>query len=68
MDTRGVSKTETQTLSAVQAFVVHLTADSGSDTPCGRVEHITSGATARFATTDELLGFMRRTIAANRSE
>lgn len=44
------------------AFVVHLT--PAADTSAGRVEHVASGRTARFESAEELLRFMRETLAA----
>jgi len=51
------------------AFVVHLTgvADD-SDRACGRVEHVRTGRTARFESAEELLHFMRHTLAALAAE
>lgn len=48
------------------AFVVHLTSSSGesADQAHGRVEHVTTGLAARFESTEELLRFMQRTLAA----
>ena len=48
------------------AFVVHLATDP--DAPAGqargRVEHVSTGRTARFESADELVRFMRGTLAA----
>ena len=48
------------------AFVVHLATDP--DAPAGqargRVEHVSTGRTARFESADELVRFMRETLAA----
>src|SRR5258707_649134 len=52
-------------LTAKSAFVVHLVA-IGMDTPetiQGRIEHITSGRSMRFASSSELIGFMQQTLA-----
>ena len=46
------------------AFVVHLTGGVESDQAHGRVEHVTTGRTARFDSVDELLQFMRQTVAS----
>lgn len=48
------------------AFVVHLISSSGETAgqAHGRVEHVTTGLAARFESTEELLRFMRQTIAA----
>lgn len=48
------------------AFVVHLTeaAAATDDQIHGRVEHVRSGRAARFASVQELLRFMRQTLAA----
>ena len=52
-------------LSVDAAFVVHLTStEAGPEAACGRVEHITSGQSARFVSVAELLGFMRQIVAA----
>jgi hypothetical protein len=64
MEMNGATSTRARSLSTNLAFVVHLTADPASSTAAGRVEHVSSGATARFTTTEDLLGFMRRTVAA----
>lgn len=47
------------------AFVVHLSEVAGEpgDQAHGRVEHVTSGRAAQFASLDELLRFMRQTLA-----
>jgi len=63
--TSNPGPTSTRTpLSADSAFVVHLSAadKEAPEAVSGRIEHITSGKSARFATVAELLGFMR-TIA-----
>lgn len=44
------------------AFVVHL-AEAASG-PRGRVEHVVTGRVGRFESADELVGFMRQTLAA----
>jgi hypothetical protein len=44
------------------AFVVHLTV--AADASAGRVEHVATGRTARFESAEELLRFMRDTLAA----
>ena len=48
------------------AFVVHLAnvADDHGKQACGRVEHVRTGRTARFESVEELLRFMRQTLAA----
>lgn len=48
------------------AFVVHFTWAGGdpADRACGRVEHVETGRVTRFEATDELVGFMRQTLAA----
>lgn len=60
--------TDTQSrppLSPRTAFVVHLAADQADapDRLVGRVEHVKSGVAARFANADELVAFMRLTLA-----
>ena len=51
-------------LSPQSAFVVHLATDAEApDLLFGRVEHVTSGAAQRFASSAELVAFMRRTLA-----
>jgi hypothetical protein len=48
------------------AFVIHLT-DVGAepgDQAHGRVEHVTTGRATRFDSVDELMLFMRQTLAA----
>ena len=46
------------------AFVVHLADSTGpEDRAHGRVEHVRSGRAARFESVDELLRFMRQTLA-----
>jgi hypothetical protein len=55
------------------AFVVHLTTvggnekASGADTLIGRVEHVPSGNSLRFASVRELVTFMRRAVATERA-
>jgi len=51
-------------LSADAAFVVHLasTASAERDCVCGRIEHIDSGRSTRFASVGELLAFMHRIV------
>jgi hypothetical protein len=50
-------------LSADAAFVVHLTStESELEDASGRVEHITSGQSTRFASGAELLRFMRQIV------
>lgn len=61
-----IPSTARASLTAESAFVVHLAA-SATDTPGtikGRIEHITSGRSTRFASTAELIGFMQRIVAA----
>jgi len=48
-----------------QAFVVHLTATAAMR---GRVEHVTSGQSLRFASVSELIAFMQRALAEGRPE
>jgi len=52
------------------AFVVHLTCATGepADQAHGRVEHVTTGRAGRFDSADELLRFMRQTLAAIEGE
>lgn len=52
------------------AFVVHLTTDSEvpGGQACGRVEHVSTGRTTRFESADELVRFMRQTLAAIAAE
>lgn len=47
------------------AFVVHLAepSDCLGDHTRGRVEHVRSGRAARFDSAEELLRFMRQTLA-----
>ena len=47
------------------AFVVHLTDAGGEagDRVHGRVEHVTTGRATDFDSMDELLRFMRQTLA-----
>jgi len=44
------------------AFVVHL-ADTADEQAHGRVEHVRSGRVSRFDSAEELVRFMRRTLA-----
>lgn len=48
------------------AFVVHLTgvAEGSGDDASGRVEHVRTGRSTRFESAEELLRFMRQTLAA----
>jgi len=48
------------------AFVVHLATDpdARADQARGRVEHVSTGRAARFESADELVRFMRETLAA----
>lgn len=58
--------TRRASLTADVAFVVHFAA-STADTPetvKGRIEHITSGRSTRFASIAELIGFMQHIVAA----
>ncbi len=56
-------------LSRDVAFVVHLMDVAGElDRASGRVEHVRTGRTARFESADELLRFMRQTLAALAAE
>lgn len=57
--------TKTSFLTVQRAFVVQLTLDADIKTGAilGRVEHVTTGKAQRFATIDELLGFMERTLS-----
>jgi len=52
------------------AFVIHLTSAiaESADQARGRVEHVTSGRAARFDSVEELLRFMRDTLATIRGE
>lgn len=52
------------------AFVVHLAGGAGeaTDQAHGRVEHVTTGRAARFDSVEELLRFMRQTLAAIEAE
>lgn len=64
METGGPAPTHAPTLPSNRAFVVQFrvgTAD-GSDDRSGRVEHLTSGQAARFASLEELLAFMARVL------
>lgn len=61
-----IPATHCVSLPADSAFVVHFAASS-ADTPetvKGRIEHITSGRSTRFASTAELIGFMQHIVAA----
>lgn len=52
-------------MSVDAAFVVHLTTtEAAPERACGRVEHITSGRSTRFASAAELLAFMRQIVTA----
>lgn len=48
-----------------RTFVVqlHAQADPGQDRFAGRIEHIVSGRATRFASAEELLSFIARTVA-----
>lgn len=48
------------------AFVVHLTSvgDAADGRASGRVEHVRTGRAGRFDSAEELLRFMRETLAA----
>ena len=51
-------------LTAESAFVVHM-ASAATDTPEifeGRIEHVISGRSTRFASMAELIGFMRQIL------
>jgi hypothetical protein len=52
------------TLSARSAFVVHLSATDLNvpEALCGRIEHVASGRSSRFASIADLVGFMRRNL------
>jgi hypothetical protein len=51
-------------LPADRAFVIQLRAQPSGDDPfVGRAEHIASGATARFHSSDDLLAFLRSMLA-----
>jgi hypothetical protein len=52
------------------AFVIHLVGgpDGPTDQAHGRVEHVTTGRWARFDSVEELLRFMRQTLAAIAAE
>jgi len=58
-------QTSESPLPAGRAFVVQLRTQSGptADLFVGRVEHIASGEAQRFASADELLGFMTKVLA-----
>jgi hypothetical protein len=53
-------------LSRDAAFVVHLTdgGDAADEQAHGRVEHVRTGRSAHFDSLQELLRFMRQTLAA----
>lgn len=59
MQTNGSGATPVPSRDA--AFVVHLTRAAGES--AGRVEHVTTGRVAAFESADELLRFMRQTLA-----
>lgn len=52
-------------LTPESAFVVHFApaAAGATETVQGRIEHITSGQSMRFASAAELIGFMQHTVA-----
>jgi len=56
-------------LSVDGAFVVqfHVGSDLGAGTVGGRVEHVASGRTTRFASVDELVRFFSDQLAARGS-
>lgn len=55
---------ELPTLPVRKAFVVQFSRDTGAQTGtfCGRVEHLTSGRCARFATSNDLLAVLARMV------
>ena len=52
-------------LSAKTAFVVHLTRNDEGSGLSGRVEHVTSGHSLRFASVEQLVSFMQRAAGDN---
>ena len=50
-------------LSASSAFVVHLASPTTPELVLGRVEHIATGRSLRFASAAELIGFMLHTLS-----
>ncbi len=56
-----VIQTESKALSATKAFIVHVT-DVDPGTVMGRVEHVPSGDSMRFASIAELADFMFRAV------
>lgn len=53
-----------RSLPANRAFVVQLRTQPAGEPPCcvGRVEHLASGQAARFASQEELWGFISRIL------
>jgi hypothetical protein len=66
MSTHGEQPGAEPRLTPAGAFVVQLRTDSDLTTGrlCGRVEHVTSGRSDRFASLDELIAFMARHAAS----
>ena len=62
---RGSGTPESCFLPASRSFVVQFTADTTPATSCfrGRVEHIASARSQRFASLDDLTTFMAEVIA-----
>jgi len=57
-----------ESLPPEQAFVIRFRADTGfaRGHVNGRIEHVVSGRGMRFASYDEMLGFIRRTLSEPR--
>ena len=58
-----VAITETKALSVRTAFIVHVT-DAEAGVMKGRVEHVPSGQSMRFASMAELADFLSRAVHA----
>jgi hypothetical protein len=64
MSNDGIASSHAAPLTAATAFVVHL-AVHGTGVPeqvQGRIEHVVSGRSTHFASSAELIGFMRQTL------
>lgn len=57
-------------LPSERAFVVHFRSrsEAGGELFVGRVEHIATGVAGRFASTAELVGFVKRVLEPNEGE
>lgn len=64
-DGSAIGSGATPAFSRDVAFVVHLTCAAGQPAGVlGRVEHVTTGRVGRFESADDLVRFMRQTLAA----